>query len=373
MTEIKRLDVPLPGQGYPIFIGDGLLAEAGSFLTRELGLVPPQKIFVIADGGAAEHWLPTLAEALQKAGFDLPPGFILPPGEATKTLVHYMAVMDHLLTHGAKRDSVVLALGGGVIGDLAGFAAATALRGIRLVQVPTTLLSQVDSSVGGKTGVNTDHGKNLVGSFHQPSLVLIDTATLDTLPAREVLAGYAEVVKYGLLGDAAFFDWLEQNGADVLSGRGDARADAILQSCAAKATIVLEDPLEKTGRRALLNLGHTFGHALESLGQYDGRLLHGEAVSIGMLWAMRYSARRGLCTVADVDRVEAHLKTSGLMLKPPFPVAASEVLQKMMGDKKNDGDRLTLVLCRAIGHAEIVKDVDSADVLQFLQDVISGE
>ncbi len=371
MTEFKKLDVLLADTAYPILIGNGLLPKAGEILAKELGLTHEQAVFVVSEETVASHWLTPLAESLMRAGLQTPPGLIMPPGEASKSFAHYQVVVSHLLKHGIKRDSVVLALGGGVMGDLVGFAAATVLRGVRLVQVPTTLLAQVDSAVGGKTGINTPEGKNLVGSFHQPALVLIDPATLNTLPPREIRAGYAEILKYGVLGDATFFDWLEKHGAAIIAGDAAARAEAILRSCQAKATIVAEDPWERKGRRALLNLGHTFGHALEALGGYDGRLLHGEAVSIGMRWALRYSVRRGLCPEAAAIKLEQHLRQTGLMMHPPFGVGAAAVAAAMQSDKKNTaGHDLTLVLCKGIGQAVVTAGNDTADVTTFIEDML---
>ena len=293
----------------------------------------------------------------------------MPPGEATKSYKHLAELCDRLLAAGIERRDRIIAFGGGVIGDLAGFAAAILRRGVDFIQIPTTLLSQVDSSVGGKTGINSPHGKNLIGAFHQPLAVITDITLLDTLPRRELAAGYAEVAKYGLLGDAGFFEWLEGSAPAILRGDSQARIHAIRRSCEAKAAIVAEDETE-TGVRALLNLGHTFGHALESATGYSQRLLHGEGVSIGMVQAFRFSERQKLCAPGTADRVAKHLKGVGL------PVHASEIpgelpppatlLDIMRQDKKAQGGKLTFILARGIGEAFIARDVADADVLDFL-------
>lgn len=363
---LTRLTVALRQGAYPILVGEKIRGAAGECLRRELNLAS-EKVFIVTDANVAPHYLSPLQHALRAAGLTVPDALVLPAGEATKSLADYERVVAHFLNNGARRDDVVLALGGGVVGDLAGFAAATVLRGLRLVQMPTTLLAQVDSSVGGKTGINLPQGKNLLGSFHQPSLVLIDTETLATLPVREKQAGYAEVLKYALINDAAFFDWLEQYGAAVLAGHAAFESEAITRSCAAKAAIVAADPLERLDLRALLNLGHTFGHALEALGGYDGRLLHGEAVAIGMRWAFDFAVEEGLCPAGDRDRMQRHMDAAGLMQKPPFAVTAQDVAARMAGDKKNTAAGLTLILPRGIGAAAVFKAVEPARVLGFLQ------
>ena len=292
------------------------------------------------------------------------------PGEGSKSFAEYARVCNALIGAKMERGDVVIALGGGVVGDLAGFAAATIRRGMRFVQVPTTLLAEVDSSVGGKTGINSPHGKNLVGAFHQPSLVLCDIATLETLPLREFRAGYAEVVKYGLIGDARFFAWLEAHWRGVFAG-GAERIHAIATSCKAKAAIVARDEYEE-GERALLNLGHTFGHALERITNYDGaRLVHGEAVAIGMACAFRFSEQRGLCSKDDRARVEAHLLNAGLPVRiveiPGLNAGAGEIVDAMYQDKKVTRGALTFILARAIGDCFIAKSVEASEILGFLQ------
>jgi shikimate kinase/3-dehydroquinate synthase len=297
----------------------------------------------------------------------------VPPGEASKSLDSYVDVLNQLLDARVERRTTVIALGGGVVGDLAGFAAATALRGLPFVQMPTTLLAQVDSSVGGKTGVNTRHGKNLVGAFYQPRMVLADTATLATLPPRELRAGYAETFKAGLIGDAAFFAWCERYGAAVVDGDAEAQAEAIRRACAFKAAVVGDDEREEKPNdgRALLNLGHTFGHALEAEYGYTGGLLHGEGVAIGLGLAFRLSARLGHCNPADAERVIAHVSGVGLpaelaLLNRRF--SAATLIGHMRRDKKVQDGALKFVLVRGIGQAFTATDVPEAAVTELLRD-----
>lgn len=371
IADMTRQTVTLDGQAYDILIGDGVLASAGRLIVDELALPATAQVFIIADETVAVRYLQPLLDSLAQAGVAAVAPLTVPAGEGSKSFSVYERVIDYLLIHKIKRDGVVIALGGGVIGDLAGFAAATVMRGVRLVQMPTSLLAQVDSSVGGKTGINTAHGKNLVGAFYHPALVLADVGVLDTLPLREVKAGYAEVLKYALIGDPAFFTWLQDNGWAVMAGDMAARRHAVAVSCAAKADVVMADPLERHGRRALLNLGHTFGHALEAIGGYDGRLLHGEAVAIGMRWAFDYAVRAGLCPAADAVDVHTHMNKLELMSAPPFAVTAEQVLGYMTGDKKNTaGGGVTLILPRAIGDAFVFRDVAADDILSFLQTAI---
>jgi 3-dehydroquinate synthase len=300
---------------------------------------------------------------------------VVPPGEASKSYAGLERVCDAVLAAKVERGDLVIALGGGVVGDLAGFAAAVVRRGVRFVQIPTTLLAQVDSSVGGKTGINSPHGKNLVGAFHQPSLVLADTALLDTLPPREARAGYAEVVKYGLIDDAPFFDWCEANWRRVLEG-GPERDRAVAASCRAKAAVVLRDEFE-TGDRALLNLGHTFGHALERMTNYDSaRLVHGEGVALGMALAFRFSAKLGLCPGQDAVRVERHLAAAGLPTRlaqvPGGPGSVDGLLDAMAQDKKVTGGSLTFILARGIGRSFVARGVEAASVRDFLNEELQG-
>lgn len=355
------------GRGYDIYIGAGLLGQAGDVLQKPLRA---RKLCIVTDETvAATPHLEKLSGSLRTAGFTLTDPIVIPAGEGSKSFAQLEYILAEALTRGLDRKSALVALGGGVIGDITGFAAAVLMRGIDFVQVPTTLLAQVDSSVGGKTGINMKQGKNLVGSFCQPRAVLIDTDVLKTLPPREMRAGYAEVVKYGLIDRPAFFDWLDQNGAALLSGDADAQKYAIAVSCTAKAKIVMEDEREEKDIRALLNLGHTFGHALEKIGGYDGRLLHGEAVAIGCLWAAQFSAQLGLAPAADADRFAKHLAAAGMMTKPPFAADANDILAAMRGDKKAQDGKLTLILMRGIGQSFVARDVDDAALLAFLKQV----
>ena len=361
----RKVEVPLGARAYSILIGPGVLDEAGAEIAR---IAPGVHCAIVTDARVAPLYLDRLSASLDQAGLRSTP-IVCPPGEATKCYAEFARVCDALIEARIERRDIVIALGGGVIGDLAGFCAASLRRGVRLVQLPTTLLAQVDSSVGGKTGINSRHGKNLVGAFHQPSLVLADTLCLDTLSEREFRAGYAEVVKYGLIGDRGFFEFLESNWRDAFAG-GPARAEAIAVSCAAKARVVAADETER-GERALLNLGHTFGHALERLTGYDlARLVHGEGVAIGMVSAFRFSRDLGLCSGQDATRAEAHLKAVGLPTRmrdiPGFDARTEDFLAAMRQDKKVDRGRLTFILARGIGQSFVARDVDEASVSAFL-------
>ena len=363
--------VELGARAYQILVGRDLLATVGR---RAAALAPGGACAIVTDENAARHHLQTVAASLEAAGMRHA-SIVVPAGETSKSYKTYAEVCDGLIGARMERRDLVLALGGGVIGDLAGFAAATVRRGMRCIQLPTTLLAQVDSSVGGKTGINSALGKNLVGAFHQPSLVVADTGALDTLPLREFRAGYAEIAKYGLIGDADFFEWLESNWREIFAG-GPARIEAIARSCAAKAGVVARDETE-TGERALLNLGHTFGHAFERLTDYDGaRLVHGEAVAIGMACAFRFSARLGLCPGMAADRVEAHLKAVGLPTRissiAGLGADAEAILDAMHQDKKVERGRLTFILARAVGASFIAKDVEAAQVRAFLDAELAG-
>jgi 3-dehydroquinate synthase len=357
--------VALGARSYDIHIGEGLVREAGALIAP---LIVRPFVAIVTDETVARLHLPALEAALAGAGVRHR-AVIVPAGEASKSYAGFARVCDGLLEAGVERADMVVALGGGVTGDLAGFAAAVLRRGVDFVQVPTTLLAQVDSSVGGKTGINSPFGKNLIGAFHQPRLVIADTQLLDTLPARELRAGYAEVAKYGLLGDAGFFAWLEAKGAGVLAGDPSARIHAIDTSCRAKAAIVARDETE-TGDRALLNLGHTFGHALEAATGYGARLLHGEAVAIGMAMAFRFSARLGLCRPDDAARAGSHLAGVGLPttiadIRDALP-GPEGLLAYMRQDKKAKAGQLTFILVRGIGEAFIARGVPDKDVLAFL-------
>ncbi|WP_206456047.1 3-dehydroquinate synthase [Aurantimonas marina] len=357
--------VDLGTRSYDILIGPGLVDEAGTEIARRL---PGIRAAVVTDETVAGLHLDRLSIALRAAGIDHST-IVLPAGETTKSFAHLTQVVDEVLAQRLERDDAVIALGGGVIGDLAGFASAIVRRGMRFVQMPTTLLAQVDSSVGGKTGINSPRGKNLVGAFHQPSLVLADTALLDTLSPREFAAGYAEIVKYGLIDRPDFFDWLDRNCEAVFAG-GPERADAIRQSCKAKAVVVAADERENAGR-ALLNLGHTFGHALEAAVGYDSRrLVHGEGVAIGMTLAYRFSTERGLCPAEDADRGEAHLRAAGLPTRigeiPGAPLTTAQLMAGIAQDKKVKRGRPTFILTRGIGRAFLEGDVAPAAVEAFL-------
>ncbi|UEM21545.1 3-dehydroquinate synthase [Skermanella mucosa] len=365
MRDIVRVD--LAERSYDIVIGPGVIAGAGARISALAGRRP---VVVVTDDTVAPLHLPALEASLDEAGVRRNgPAIVLPAGEKTKSFVHLEALLDDLLGRGIERSTMLVALGGGVIGDLAGFAAAVALRGLDFVQVPTTLLAQVDSSVGGKTGINTRQGKNLVGSFHQPRLVLADTGALATLSRRHMLAGYAEVVKYGLIDDAGFFAWLEEHGAAVCAGEPEALVRAVTVSCAAKAAIVGQDERE-SGRRALLNFGHTFGHALEAAVGYDDRLLHGEGVALGMGLAFDLSARLGYCDAEVPARVRRHLDRIGLPTRLGQVAGVTWDTQELLGhmakDKKVQDGRITFVLARGIGQAFTARDIDGREVAAVL-------
>jgi 3-dehydroquinate synthase len=362
------IDVPLGDRAYPIHIAPGLIASAAPLLGP---LAPRGRLALVTDEHVAALHLPALAASLAAAGLAIDE-IILPAGEATKNWAQLADVTERLLGLGVERGDAVVALGGGVIGDLTGFAAAILRRGCTFVQIPTTLLAQVDSSVGGKTAINSAAGKNLVGAFHQPALVLIDPQVLATLPLRELRAGYAEVVKYGLLGDAGFFEWCEANATALLAGNSALQAEAIAVSCRAKATIVAADERETGDIRALLNLGHTFGHAFEAEAGFSDRLLHGEGVALGMALAFDLSAARGLCPAADAARVRAHLLAAGFTLSPRalgLDAPASVLLHHMRQDKKMKAGTLPFILARGIGKAFVARDVPLAEVEAFLGDL----
>lgn len=361
------MDVALGARSYAIDIAAGALDRAGKLLEpfNRRGFFA-----IVTDDRVAAAQLDRLVNSLQGNGIGHE-AIILPAGEATKSWGQLETLTDRLLDLEIERGDHVIALGGGVIGDLTGFAASILKRGCGFVQIPTTLLAQVDSSVGGKTAINSRAGKNLIGSFHQPAYVLIDPSTLDTLPIRETRAGYAEVVKYGLIDDAAFFDWCEAHGASLLAGDADARAYAIERSVSAKAAIVADDERETTGRRALLNLGHTFGHALEAETGFSERLLHGEAVAAGMALAFAFSARQGLCPAEDAARVVAHLEAAGLpatLAAAGVDASSADLVAHMAHDKKMEGGRLPFLLARGIGRTFLARDVDMAEVAAFLDE-----
>lgn len=371
MSPRSTVPVALGDRSYSIEIGSGLLDQAGALIA---GLAPRKRVLIVADETVAKLYLPRLQASLSGAGFSAFATQVA-PGETTKEFHRLGALLETLLGERPDRGTFLIALGGGVVGDLVGFAASILLRGIDFVQIPTTLLAQVDSSVGGKTAVNSRHGKNLIGSFHQPRLVLADIDTLASLPRREMLAGYAEVVKYGLLGDAPFFAWLEANGAALLAGDAELRRQAVAHCCAAKARAVIADERE-TGQRALLNLGHTFGHALERETEYGAELLHGEGVAIGMVLAFELSAALGLCPAPDVARVRRHLEQSGLPVSPrglgQRRIDPARLIDHMRHDKKARDGKLAFVLSRGIGQAFLSETVAEDVVRGVLQRALAA-
>ncbi|MGO1119313.1 3-dehydroquinate synthase [Rhodovibrionaceae bacterium A322] len=369
LSAYERLTVDLGDRSYDILVGDQLIATAGQHISP---LLKKPRVLVVTDSHVAELHLPALERSLSQEGIAVE-AFVLPAGEGTKNFSHLSDLCSRLLAAKIDRNSLLVALGGGVIGDLTGFAASILLRGIDFVQIPTTLLAQVDSSVGGKTGINTPEGKNLVGAFHQPRLVLADTGALATLPDRQLKAGYAEVVKYGLINDPAFFAWLEGHGHLVIEGDSDASRKAVLTSCQAKADIVSQDEKE-LGMRALLNLGHTFGHALEAECGYGDELLHGEAVSIGMQLAFDLSVQLGLCPAEDADRLRRHLIAldlpCGFGRLRQRSWSADILMNHMTRDKKVKDGRVTFILARGIGQSFQTNDVDPKELERLLNEAL---
>lgn len=366
----RKVRVDLGERGYDILIASGLIARAGKEIAARL---PGARAAIVTDDNVASRHGEALAASLDEAG--VPSVTIsVAPGEKSKSFAVLENVVDGVIAARLERGDVVIALGGGVVGDLAGFVSGIVRRGMKFVQMPTSLLAQVDSSVGGKTGINSPRGKNLVGVFQQPALVLADTDVLNTLPEREFRAGYAEVAKYGLIDRPEFFEWLEQNWKEVFAG-GPARTHAIAEACAAKADVVARDEFEN-GDRALLNLGHTFGHALETAVAYDGaRLVHGEAVSIGMVMAHYFSSRLNLASVDDAQRVKAHLSSVGLPVSPSEILGdlpdAEKLLEYIAQDKKVSRGALTFILTHGIGKSFIAKDVPTSEVLSFLKETLA--
>ncbi|WP_234684756.1 3-dehydroquinate synthase [Bradyrhizobium monzae] len=368
-----KVDVALGDRAYDIVIGRGVLSSLGE---RVAALRPGVRTAIVTDRTVAKYWLEPTEASLAAAGIPTS-RVVVEEGEISKTHAGLEKVSEALIAAKIERNDLVIALGGGVVGDLAGFAASILRRGVDFVQVPTSLLAQVDSSVGGKTGINSPQGKNLLGAFHQPVLVIADTAVLDTLSPRQFRAGYAEVAKYGVLGDEAFFAWLEKNHSDIFKG-GSAREHSIATSCRAKAGVVSRDERE-TGERALLNLGHTFGHALEAATGFSDRLFHGEGVSIGMTLAAQFSAKLGMIGEADAARVERHLIEAGLPTRlqdiagfAQEGLADADALMALMAqDKKVKRGKLTFILLEAVGRAVIAKDVEPAPVRDFLKDKLA--
>ena len=367
MRTIERLRVELAARSYDILVGPRLIERAGAEIAP---LMRRRQAVIVSDENVARHYLAALRDSLSTAGI-AHHAVLLPPGEETKSLDHFGRLAEDILGVGIERGTMLVALGGGVVGDLTGFAAATLLRGIDFVQIPTTLLAQVDSSVGGKTGINTRRGKNLIGAFYQPRLVLADTGTLGSLPRRELLAGYSEIVKYGLIRDAGFYAWLEVEGAALCALAPEALRRAVVTSCAMKAEIVAGDEREE-GDRALLNFGHTFGHALEAETGFSSRLLHGEAVGLGMVLAFDFAARHGLAPPEDARRVRRHLEEMGLPTRLAElglnQTPADRLLAHMSKDKKVRDGRITLILPRRIGEAFVMRDAPAEKLRDFLAD-----
>ena len=368
-SEPTTVNVALGNRAYDIVIGRGVAASLG---LRIAALKPGARLAIVTDENVARAHLDSLEAQLSAAGMTIA-RIVVPPGEGSKSFASFERVCDALIAARIERNDLIVAFGGGVVGDLAGYAAASVRRGLDFVQVPTTLLAQVDSSVGGKTGINSRHGKNLVGAFHQPILVLADTALLDTLPQRDFRAGYAELAKFGLLGDAGFFAWLEANWQDAFAG-GPAREHAIAIACRGKAAIVARDERE-TGERALLNLGHTFGHAFEAAAGFSDKLLHGEAISLGIVCAFEFSTRLGLLSTNDAGRVAHHLAAVGLPTHlrdvPALSTNADALMELIAQDKKVKRGKLTFILVRGIGNAFVAPDIDPAQVHAFLEQKLS--
>jgi 3-dehydroquinate synthase len=364
-SEVERLRVELGDRAYEILVGPRLIEGAGREI---LPLLRRRQVVIVSDETVARLWLAKVCDSLSDAGI-AHHTVLLPPGEETKDLDHFGRLAEEILACGIERGTMLVALGGGVVGDVTGFAAATLLRGIDFVQIPTTLLAQVDSSVGGKTGINTRMGKNLIGAFYQPRLVLADTDTLTSLPRRELLAGYAEIVKYGLIRDAEFFAWCERQGNALCALEPDPLRHAVMTSCRMKSAIVADDEREE-GDRALLNFGHTFGHALETETGFSNRLLHGEAVALGMLLAFDFAVRLGLVAAPEAERVRRHFENTGLptrleavgLTDPP----ADRLITHMSKDKKVRDGRLTLILPRCVGDAFVMKDAPLDALREFL-------
>jgi 3-dehydroquinate synthase len=361
---IKTVHVPLGNKAYDIIIGDGVLLDAKPYIDK---FTRGRPVIIVTDAHVAVQQLPQLLAHIGDAQDPI----ILPAGEESKSWKTLSFLCEELLARGVERSDAIVAFGGGVIGDLVGFAASILKRGCNFIQIPTSLLAQVDSSVGGKTAINTPAGKNLIGTFHQPALVLIDPSVLETLPPRHLRAGYAEIVKYGLINDLAFFEWCEANGAAILAGDRAAQSHAIEHSVRAKAAIVVADERETQDVRALLNLGHTFGHALEAETGFSDALIHGEGVALGMVLAHHFSSKRGTCAPEDARRIEAHFKDMGLpsrLCDARISVSGQRLVDHMLHDKKMDGGTLPFILSRGIGRAYVDKSVALSDVSAFLND-----
>ena len=370
LESVEKVHIDLKERTYDILIGHNLLEQSARIL---VSMFPGARYGVITDSNLEKTQWPRLKQSLEQAGLDYEL-IVIEAGESSKSMEQLHHCVDSILNARLERSDIILAFGGGVIGDLAGFAAAITRRGMRFVQIPTSLLAQVDSAVGGKTGINSRLGKNLIGAFHQPQLVIADLDVYETLPPRQFVSGYAELVKYGLIDDAAFFFWLEENLEEILDG-GSARAQAIARACAAKARFVIADEQE-SGIRALLNLGHTFGHALETATNYSDRLLHGEGVAIGMVLAHQFSARKGLCSSQDGVRVRRHLERAGLPTGlsniPGTRASTGELMHNIAQDKKVKRGRLNFILTRGIGQAYIAQDINTKEIVAFLEEIRSS-
>ncbi len=366
---MDKFQVGLGQRSYPIIIGENLLTQIDKLLDIDLN----RKIFIITDENLAKYYADSLKTSLPAKNIYT---HVIKAGEASKSFENYEKCCNFLLSNGVNRKSLIIALGGGVVGDIAGFTASTILRGIDFIQIPTSLLSQVDSSVGGKTGINTKYGKNLIGSFYQPKAVICDINTLKTLPERELKSGYAEIIKYGLINNPSFFDWLNENGNNILSLDYNSLCHAILTSCKSKAKIVEEDEKE-TGKRALLNLGHTFAHALEAICGYNGTLLHGEAVSIGMVLAFELSGKMGICPVDDIEKVKNHITSCGLVSKisdinTDIEFNSDKLYELMKFDKKATDNAINFILVKGIGKSFITNEANKKDILEILDNSIAN-
>ena len=371
MTETVRIELATPTRCYDILVGEQLLSKAGELIAEHVGR---RRCVIITDSNVAPLYLQRMEAVLTAAGHKVAPSIVVPAGEPAKSFAVLHEVLNQLFERNIDRKTLLIALGGGVVGDLTGFAASITLRGVDFVQVPTTLLSQVDSSVGGKTGINSMFDKNTINTFYQPRLVIADVTTLDSLPEREMMSGYAEVVKYGLIHSPDFFQWCDEHGGQLLHGDPATRIHAVTQSCKYKADIVAQDEREG-GVRALLNLGHTFGHALESVTGFSSKLLHGEAVSIGMVMSFELSAAMGLCPTQHAQAVRTHLERLGLPVTPPkmppeTPYNIDQLMELMAQDKKATEGKLTLILAHDIGKAFIANDVDPEPIRALWRKVV---
>ncbi len=355
--------IKLSDADYNIVIGSGLLLKSDKFMSP---IVQSNKCSVVTDEEVSKYHLFKVMRSLSNAGYKVFSPIVLPQGEKTKSFEHLQTIINGSLGYGLNKKSTIVALGGGVVGDITGFAASIIMHGINLIQIPTTLLSQVDSSVGGDNALNTDFGKNVVGTTYNPRLVLIDTDVLQTLPKRQMLAGYSEMVKYGLINNDKFFKWLDRNAQKMLDGDSWMLRHAVEVSCKTKAKIVKQDAKEASGVKEILYLGHTFAHAIETFSKYDNSCLHGEAVGIGMLLAFEFSQELGICPEEDVDLVRKHFLKVGMMTKPPFKITAKDMFDLMMRDKRNVDGQMNLVLTKGIGKSFICKDVDKTEVKAFL-------